>query len=128
MAALKTLSNPTVVINNDSVAVAGDTVSFTDGFGERALRVQSAGGGSIQTVFSENVSTKMADVKLGLVNTAANIDLVRTWLANENENSISITGEGLTRSFNNAAVVNNPEYNLGSDGTIDVEFKSDAAV
>lgn len=126
--ALKTLSNPTVVINNDSVAVSGNTVSFTDGFGERELRVQSAGGGSIQTVFSEDVSTRVAMVKLALVNTAANIDLVRGWQNLENENSISITGEGLTRSFNNAAVINNPEYNLGSDGTIDVEFKSDPAV
>ena len=126
--ALRTLSNPTVVINNIAIAVSGNSVSFTEGFGERDLRVQSAGGSSRQSVFTENVETQLSMVKLSLVNTAANAALVRTWLNNLNENAITITGEGLTRSFSNAAVINDPEMNLGSDGTFDVEFKSDSAV
>ena len=126
--ALVKLSNPTVVVNNGSVAVVPNSVSYTEGFGEQEIKVQSAGGGSVQTVLSTNVETNCSMVKFSLHNTAENIDLIRTWKTNLNNNVISITGEGLTRSFANAALINDYEVALGSDSTIDVEFKGDAAV
>ena len=67
-------------------------------------------------------------VKFSLHNTAENIDLARTWKVNANNNAITITGNGLNRAVNNAAVTNDYEVNLGSDTTIDIEFKGDAAV
>lgn len=122
------LSNPTVVINNNAVPIIPNTFSFTEGFGEQELKVQSSGGGSVQTVLSNNVETNMSMVKFSIHNTAELIDLARSWKVNANKNAITVTGEGLTRAFNNAAVTNDYEVNLGADTTIDIEFKSDAAV
>lgn len=122
------LSNPTIVINNIAVPIVPNSFSFTEGFGEQDLKVQSSGGGSVQTVLSSNVETNLSMVKFSIHNTAENIDLARTWKTNLNRNAISITGEGLSRSINNAALTNDYEVKLGSDATIDVEFKGDPAV
>jgi len=122
------LANPTVIVNNSPVSVVPNSVSYTEGFGEQAVRTQSAGGGSVQTVLSNNVETNMSMVKFSIFNTAENIELVRTFKVNSNDNVISITGEGLTRSFNNVALTNDYEVNLGADTTIDLEFTGDPSV
>jgi len=122
------LSNPTVVINNTAVPIVPNSFTYTEGFGEQELKVQSSGGGSVQTVLSNNVETNMSMVKFSLHNTAENIDLARSWKINSNNNAITITGDGLNRAVNNAAVTNDYEVNLGSDTTVDIEFHGDAAV
>jgi len=122
------LSNPTIVVNNTAVAIVPNSFAYTEGFGEQELQVQSAGGGSVQSVLANNVETNLSMIKFSLHNTAENIDLARTWKTNANNNAITITGEGLNRSVNNAALTNDYEVNLGADTTIDIEFKGDAAV
>jgi len=122
------LSNPTVVINNITVPVVPNSVAFTEGFGEQNIRTQSAGGGSVQQVYSNNIETNMSMFKCELYNTAENIDNIRIWKTNNSDNAISVTGEGLTRSFTNMALVNDYEVNLGSDTTISIEFKGNPAV
>lgn len=122
------LSNPSVLINNISVPVVPNSVSYTEGKGEQTVRVQSAGGGSVQSVFSNNVETNLSMVKMSLFPTAENIALILTWKNNANANAISITGSGLTRSFANATLTSDYEVQLGSDTQIDLEFKADAAV
>lgn len=122
------LSNPTVLINNLAVAVVPNSVTYTQGKGEQTVRVQSAGGGSVQSVFSNNVETNLSTVKMSLFPTAENIALIDGWKDNGNSNAISITATGLTKSFANAALINDYEVSLGSDTQIDIEFKTDAAV
>ena len=122
------LANPTVLINNLAVAVVPNSVSYTEGKGEQTMRVQSAGGGSVQTVLSNNVETNLSTVKLSVFPTSDIIDQMLVWKNNLNQNVISITGAGLTRSFTNAALITDYEVALGSDTQIDLEFKSDAAV
>ena len=122
------LSNPTVVINNLATPIVPNSFTFTEGLGEQTIRTQSSGGGSVQTVFSNNVETNKSMVKFSLFNTAANIDLIKTWKQNADANAISVTGEGLNRSFSGAALISNYEVNLGSDTTIDVEFEGQPAI
>jgi hypothetical protein len=122
------LSNPTVVMNNLVVAIVPNSFSFTEGLGEQTVRVQSAGGGSVQTVVSNNVETNKSGFKYSLYNTIANIDLAKTWKQNLDANATSVTGEGLDRSFSGVVLINNYEVNLGSDTTIDLEFESQPAI
>jgi len=123
------ISDPSVLVNNVSVAVMPNSVSFDEGFGEQEVRVQSAGGGQLQQVFSNNVETNLGMVKFSLAATVANIALARSWKANQNLNVVTLTAtlaEGmLTRTFTNAAVCNNYEIPLSSDGVIELEFKTD---
>lgn len=124
------LANPTILINNLSFPIESNSCSYTEGFGEQTVRVQSAGGGSVESVYSNNVETNLSMVKMRALNTASNIEIVRSIKANGNANVISISdnASGFTRSFTNAALINDYEVSLGSDGGIDLEFKTDAAV
>ncbi len=122
------LANPTVLINNLSVPVVPNSVTYTEGRGEQTVRVQSAGGGSVQSVLSHNVETNLSMVKFDMLPTAENIDLILGWKDNGSDNAISITGAGLTRSFTNAVLTSNYEVTLGSDTKISLEFHTDAAV
>ncbi len=122
------LVNPTILVNNLSTPVVTNSVSYTEGRGEQEVRVQSAGGGSVQSVLSNNVETNLSMVKLSMLPTAENIALVLSWKDNGNENVIAIADNGITRSFTNAVLINDYEVNLGSDTQIDVEFKTDAAI
>lgn len=118
------VTNPSVVVNNIAIPVIPNSVMFTDGLGEQKQRPQSAGGGNVDLVYSDNVETHIAKVKFKLINTAANMDAALGWKTNGNANVITITGNGLNRSFAAAALVNDFENNLGVDGEIELEFST----
>lgn len=122
------IANPTVIVNNNTVAIVPNSAKFKEGFGEQNLRTASSGGNSVQTVYSDNIETKMSGVTFEVFNTADNIALLRTWKLNKNKNAVSITGDGLSRTFQSCAFISDYEVNLGSDTTIEVEFKGDPAV
>lgn len=122
------LSNPQVVINNIAVPVVPNSVKFTEGKGEQMQRVQSAGGGQVEVVYSDDVESHLSKVTMSLINTADNIDLVRQWKSNSNNNAITITGEGLNRSFAQAALTSDYDVELGSDSVIEIEFTALPAV
>ena len=123
------ISNPSLVMNNLAISIVANTFSYTEGLGEQDVVVQTAGGGSIQTVFTDNVEMRYSDIKFEMQNTVENIDLIRTWKINENTNGMTGTDkDGWTRTFNSVVLTSNYEVNLGSDTTISLEFKSDAAI
>lgn len=129
------LANPTVVVNNVTIAVVPNSVKYTEGLGEQNMRAASSGGGSVEQVFSRNIENNFSMVSFSVFNSPANIATARVWKTNENQNVISISGtvtdngvsSTFSRSFTNAAILNNYEVNLGADTEIELEFQSDAA-
>lgn len=126
MAIIQSLSTPTLVVNNVSIPYVSGTLTFTEGTPEKKIRTQTGGGGSIQRVFSIDVTTQFSDVKFQLLDTAANIEMVLGWVKNDFNNSISITDTGLSRYGSNAGITNKYEVTTGIDGKIDVEFQCDS--
>jgi hypothetical protein len=124
MPQLTAISNPQVVVNNTSIAIVPNSFSYTEGFGAQEVFTESAGGGSIQTVYANDVSTNYSMIKFTMRNYQANIDLVRSWKANQDSNTIEVTAVDFSRSFTFAALTSDYEVKLGSDTTIDLEFKS----
>lgn len=125
----KGLSTPTIIVNNEKVSIIPNSFSYTEGFGESTQRAASTGGGRVTTVFTEDVSTKISNPKFKLYNTKENLELARSWKTNKNENVITANDDDeFTRSFSGAALTNNYEPTLSSDGEIDLEFMSDPAV
>lgn len=122
------VTNPAVVINNLAVPVVPNSVKYVEGFGEQSVSVQSAGGGNIDTVFSDNVETHIGKVMFSIKNTADNIALVRGWKVNKNANAITITGDNLNRAFSGMALISDYEVPLGADVVIEVEFHGNPAV
>lgn len=127
------LANPSTVVNNEPVPIVPNSLTFTEGKGEQTMRAASIGGAETEQVFSENVETNFSMVKFSVFNDPVSINLVRSWKANKNLNVVSVTGktsdgEKLIRTFNKAAILNDYEVALGSDTTIEIEFKSNPAV
>jgi hypothetical protein len=125
----KALANPTLVGNNVAVPIMPNSLTFREGTGEQTMRAQSAGGSSVQTVYSKNVEGNISFLKFSLSNTPENIELAREWKNLENANSFQLTGDGgFSRAFNNMALTNDYEVNLGADTVIDIEMMGDPAI
>lgn len=128
-----TLSDVTVVVNNEPIAIVPNSVSFSEGFGEQNMRAASSGGGVTEQVYSENVETNFSMLKFEMYPDIDSIESVRSWKSNKNRNVFSISGstpdgKSLTRTFNKAAILGDYEVNLGSDTTFEVDVQSNSAV
>lgn len=127
------LSNPTVMVNNQQVAIEPNSFKYTEGLGEQKIKAAASGGNEIEQVFSEDVSTNFSMVQFEMSSTPENVELQRAWKIKKNTNFIEVfsrvPGEAdFTRSFSQAALLNDVEVNLGSEATISLEFKSNQAV
>ena len=124
------LSNPTVEINDQVIAIIPNTLSYKRGAGDVNVRAQSAGGDSVQAVITENAETKIGMVKFSLAVTDANQEYVRTWQENKfnGGNTVRISSRVMNTplSFTNMNVTSDPEFSIGADGTVEVEFLGEA--
>ena len=84
------VSNPTVLANNEALFVVPNSIKYTEGFGEYKVRSQSGGGGTTETVFSEDAETKISGFTLDLYPTADNVRIARQIKANRNQNAFDI--------------------------------------
>lgn len=126
------LSDATFSVNNESVATIPNSITFTEGLGEQSMRAASIGGGGVEPIYANDLETSFSTVKADLPSTPENIELVKGWKINRNNNVVQIIGETiegtLTRTFARAAITGDYEVAIGSDGSIPVEFKASPAV
>ncbi len=127
------LNDPQVTLNDELFAIVGNSVSFTTGDGERSVKAAGTGGGKSVMTISENVETKLSTAKFSVFTTVENVDRVDQAIKRLNNNVLVFTGTDtfgnrMTKTFTNAIVINDPEFNLQQDGQIDVEMSSDPVV
>lgn len=126
------LADALVAVNNDPVAVIPNTVSFTEGLGEQKVRAASAGGGQVEQIYSNDIESNFSTIMFEIPATVENIAKARQWKSNKNQNVIQIVGQtpegSVTRTFTQAAILNDYEVKLGSETNIEIEFKSNPAV
>lgn len=122
MTVLRTLSNPSVEVNDQAIAIVPNSCSFKLGQGEKTVKAQSAGGNSIEPVVSENAETKLSMVKFKLTNTKENFDFVRQWVANISGNTIRLSEGDMVESFRGMVTTTEPERAIGADGELELEF------
>jgi hypothetical protein len=123
------ITTPTMVINNIAVAYIPNSLSYKDGLGEQTVKTQSAGGGQVETVYFDDAESKMGSVKFQIFPTGEGIEAAKDWKTLLNTNAIILTSpNGFTRAFQNMAMINDPDNNLSSDGSIDIEFMGDPAI
>jgi hypothetical protein len=124
------LNDIIILVNNQQISYEADSLSSSDGLGEFSIRNSVVGGGQTEQVFSKDLSTKFGMVKFALPTTTENLALVRGWKDNDNNNVVELIGpstDQFTKIFTQAAIMNDPEFNYGTDGTVEVEFKSNPA-
>lgn len=118
----RTLSNPSVEVNDSAIAIVPNSLSFKKGQGDKSVKAQSAGGDAIETVITENAETKVSMVKFKLFNTKENFDLANGWIDNIDGNTIRLSEGEMTESFRGMVVTTEPERSVGADGELELEF------
>ena len=121
----KTLSNPTVEVNNQVIGIVPNSVKYKNGKGDKNLRPQSAGGNSIEMIATENAETKKGMVSFELYNTQTNDDLVASWQDAVDGVAIRLSDGSFVKPFRRMHVINDPEFALGADGMVPVLFEGD---
>ncbi len=127
------LNDPQVTLNDELLAIVGNSVSYTTGDGERSVKAAGTGSGKGVLTISENVESKISTAKFSVYATVENADLIEQAIKRLNGNVLVIAGtdtfgNSLRKTFTNAVVTNDPEFNLQQDGQIDVEMSSDPVV
>ena len=126
------LSDAAVLVNDEVVAIVPNSLKYTEGLGEQSVRAASVGGGAVEQVYSRDLETALSKCMFDIHTTPANVKLARSWKTNANQNVVQIAGstsEGdMTRTFTQAAMTGDPEIEIGSEGMINIEFQSNAAI
>jgi hypothetical protein len=126
------LTDAALIANDEAVGIIPNSMKFTEGFGERKVRTASIGGGKVEQIFARDVETALSKLMFDLPTTPENIALAKAWAENGNENTFQIAGatpEGdVTRSFTQAALVNDYEVEIGSEANISIEICSNQAI
>lgn len=117
-----------LIINNVEVPFQAETLKYKIGKGDRNFESHVKGNGEIEVVVGEDTSTKIGMVGFELQNTKIGRDFVNTWQGNRNSNVVQILlEEGSLITFENMALVSDPEIPISSDSNIAVEFQGNPA-
>lgn len=122
MAIERTLSNPAVEVNDVSIGIVPNSLTYRTGKGNINVRAQSAGGNSITVIKTDNAETKISMVKFKLFNTETNIAYIRQWQDSVAGNTVNLSDGTFVESFREMFLITDPEVSLGADGELDVEF------
>lgn len=118
----KTLSVPTVIINNETIAIVPNTFMYDGGEGEVTVRTASAGGGSTTSVHSQNAETQIGKCKFDVHLKPETDPYIALWKENIGANSIQVIqrddagGDAITLSFDNMSLINAVERAATADG------------
>jgi hypothetical protein len=123
--AMKAIFDASLYINNEVVAYEPNSLMAVSGKGERTVSPQVVGNGATENVVAENVETKKGKVSFDVRSTIENKILVRRFQSNFDTNVIRLVySDGTSSVFQQAVVINDPEFDLGSDGVAKIEFES----
>jgi hypothetical protein len=121
-------ANPTIRVNDITLAIVPNTVVTMGGDGETNVRAASAGGNSIETIHTSNAESKIGSCNFSVYPTPGIERSLRAWKDNIGGNVVSLIerfSDGTTSSetFETASLINDPEKEKSSDGVIALEFK-----
>ena len=120
------ISDPEIVVNDITIYVVPNSVSYKSGKGESNVKVQSAGNGVTSVVVSQNVETQKGYVKFSVQSTPDAIKLKENWQSNIGGNLIELGS--VNQSMSNSTMTNDPEINLTDDGVVEMEFEGSKMV
>jgi len=124
------MNDITIIVNDDVIAYTADSLTWKDGFGDYSIRNAVVGGGQTEQVFSQDLASKMGNVKFSMPTTEENEAFKRAWKTNLNNNVVELVGPSgstFTRVFTLAAILEDPESSAATDGDIGIEFSSNPA-
>lgn len=126
------LTDARIIINNEDVPLMPNTFAYTEGLGEQDMKAVSAGAGTVEQLYIENIESNFGMFKFDMPVTIETIALARKWKVNKNRNVCQVVGENdegtVSKTFTQSAMLNDYEVPIGSDTVISIEFKSNPVV
>lgn len=121
----KTLSNPTVEVDDDVISIIPNSLTYKEGAGDTNVKAESAGGNSVVAIVTENAETKISMCKFKLSNTAEHLKQVKEWKAANSDGGVTISlSEGdIQVAFREMILTLEPERAIGADGELEVDFQ-----
>ena len=126
----RTLSVPTVIINDETYTLVPNSFMYDGGEGEVVVRAASAGGGNTTSVHSQNAETQIGKCKFDVFLVPGLDADIATWKEQVGANKIQAiqrdaSGESITLSFDNMSLVNAVEREATADGVTSLEWEGD---
>lgn len=123
------LSGASLYINNEIVPYMSNSLKFVPGKPERKVDPQVVGDGNVENVATEDFSTAKSKVVFDLKTTIENETLYNAWHDLFDANLIKIISkDGTSRIYENCTIINQPEFDTGSDGVASIEFEGAQSV
>lgn len=117
-----------VFINDQAVAIIGNSFKMKLGGGDKVVKPQVSGT-SVDVVEAIDYTTAKGMVAFDMLATVENDELIRGWRSNGLGNVIKyVATTGVTTVFQKMCMYTDPEINVASDGVISVEFEGSPSV
>lgn len=126
----RALATPSVIVNNDIVAILPNSLVIKTGKGNKMVRPQSAGGDSVSNVITEDAETKKSMVKFSMYNTKTATDLLADWQSSTDGVSIQVSERksSYQANFRRMHVIEDPEIALSADGNLEINFEGQPSI
>lgn len=124
------LVNPQLLINNIAIPFVPNSLKFDLGLGEQSVKSVAGGAGTVDTVYFENVETKIGKITFEMFTTAIAITVHQDWKALGNANVIELVASNINTSitFQFMAQINRVEFEVGNDKMVSFEFEGNPAI
>jgi hypothetical protein len=123
----KLLSNPGIEVNNDKIAIYGNSASYDNGLPEASVTSVTAGEGAFDVVVGVDGSTAVGEFKFKLPTTAENDALVTKWKRNPGGNVVKFYEGSLQKTMLKATVTSPSAFDMdASEGGVEVIFRGKA--
>lgn len=119
---------PAILVNDVSIPIKANSVKYSKGLPEYKIRIASAGGSRTETVFTKDIETAFSMISFSMLTTKEAIEFAEAWKLNENTNVVQWVDVGIDKTFNDAAIINKIEVNIGVDGDFEVTFNGSEAI
>ena len=123
------ISVPSLIINNETLAIVPGSLVYKGGTLKTVVKSLSVGGGKVKSVHSIDAEGAVGMVKFKLALTTDVDGKIIDWAANTADNGISfvqkIGTKNAKRTFTNMSLVEDPERTTGAEGEVELEFQGD---
>jgi hypothetical protein len=129
----RVLSVPTIIVNNETWQIVPNSFKYDDGEGEINVRSASTGGGRSTSVHAQNAETMIGKCSWDMFLTTDLDGKIKELKEAIGANSVQAiqrgaSGEAVTKSWDNASLVNSIEREASADGVVSLEMEGDQAI
>jgi hypothetical protein len=125
----RVISNPSIIVNNDTIEFIGGSLVYDAGEGEVKVRSVSTGGGGSNSIHAVDTEGRVGMVKFDVPLTNDLDGNIGTWKTRVGLNTIKFTEqlgtEFFNRSFTGLSLAPKVERNVGPDGVVSLDFQGD---